>query len=66
MFSHIHVGVTDFRRAHAFYAPLMAELGLRQRFFDEARQWAAWQPATGGRPLFIIGRPFDGRCPHGG
>jgi len=59
MFSHIHVGVSDFDRAHAFYAPLMGELGLRQRFFDPDRRWAAWQPSNGGRPLFIIGLPFD-------
>ena len=63
MFSHIFVGVTDFTAAHAFYAPLMAELGLRQRFFEPERSWAAWQLKTGGRPLFIIGLPFD-RAPH--
>ena len=63
MFSHIFIGVSDFTAAHAFYAPLMAELGLRQRFFEPARAWAAWQLKTGGRPLFIIGLPFD-RAPH--
>lgn len=63
MFSHIYVGVSDFARAHAFYAPLMREMGLRQRFFEADHCWAAWQQSTGGRPLFIIGRPFD-REPH--
>jgi catechol 2,3-dioxygenase-like lactoylglutathione lyase family enzyme len=63
MFSHIFIGVSDFPKAHAFYAPLMAELGLRQRFFEPERAWAAWQLQTGGRPLFIIGLPFD-RGPH--
>jgi len=63
MFSHIFIGVSDFRRAHAFYAPLMEALELRQRFFDPEHTWAAWQQRTGGRPLFIIGRPFDGE-PH--
>ena len=63
MFSHVYVGVSDFRRAHAFYGPLMAELGLRQRFFDANRSWGAWQLATGGRPLFIIGLAFNG-APH--
>jgi len=63
MFSHIFIGVTDFTAAHAFYAPLMAELGLRQRFFEPDRSWAAWQLKSGGRPLFIIGLPFD-RAPH--
>jgi catechol 2,3-dioxygenase-like lactoylglutathione lyase family enzyme len=60
MFSHIFVGVSDFTRAHAFYAPLMSELGLRQRFFDPKQAWAAWQQQAGGRPLFIIGLPFNG------
>jgi catechol 2,3-dioxygenase-like lactoylglutathione lyase family enzyme len=63
MFSHIFIGVSDFRRAHAFYAPLMDALALRQRFFDPEHTWAAWQQQTGGRPLFIIGRPFDA-APH--
>ena len=63
MFSHVFNGVTDFGRAHGFYAPIMAELGLRQRFFDPDRGWAAWQLQSGGRPLFIIGLPFD-RAPH--
>lgn len=63
MFSHIYISVTDFAVAHTFYAPLMAELGLRQRFFDPAHSWAAWQQEAGGRPLFIIGLPFDGG-PH--
>lgn len=63
MFSHIFIGVSDFGLAHTFYGPLMTELGLRQRFFDPANSWAAWQQEAGGRPLFIIGRPFDG-APH--
>lgn len=25
-----------------------------------AQPWAGWQTVAGGRPLFIIGRPFDG------
>ena len=63
MFSHIYVGVSDFARAHAFYAPVMQELGLRQRFNDPEHGWAAWQLQSGGRPLFIIGLPYDG-APH--
>lgn len=63
MFSHIHIGISDFARAYAFYAPIMTTLGLRERFCDPARPWAAWQPAEGVRPLFIIGTPFDG-APH--
>ena len=60
MFSHIHLGVADFERAVAFYAPIMAALGLKQRFADPVKGWAAWNPSTGGRPLFIIGKPYDG------
>jgi lactoylglutathione lyase len=63
MFSHVYVGVADFIRAHSFYGPLLAELGLRQRFLDPDHSWAAWQTAAGGRPLFIIGLPFNG-APH--
>ena len=66
MISHIYIGVTDFNRAHAFYAPIMDALGHKQRFFDVGQAWAAWQPATGGRPLFIIGRPFDGAAHNAG
>lgn len=60
MISHIYYGVADFGRAHAFYAPIMAALDLKQRFSDPVKAWAAWNPPTGGRPLFIIGRPSNG------
>lgn len=60
MFSHIFVGVRDFDRALAFYAPVMAALGLAPRFCDRARPWAGWQSSPGPRPLFLIGSPYDG------
>jgi catechol 2,3-dioxygenase-like lactoylglutathione lyase family enzyme len=60
MLSHIYLGVSDFGRALAFYAPIMAALGLKQRFADPIKGWAAWNPSTGGRPLFIIGKPYNG------
>lgn len=60
MLSHIYLGVTDFERAVAFYAPIMVALGLKQRFADPVKGWAAWNPSTGGRPLFIIGKPYNG------
>jgi catechol 2,3-dioxygenase-like lactoylglutathione lyase family enzyme len=63
MFSHINISVSDFPRAHRFYAPLMAALGLEQRFFEPEQSWAAWQQAAGGRPLLIISVPFNG-APH--
>ena len=63
MFSHIFVGVKDFDRALAFYNPLMAVLGIRPRFCEPSHPWAGWQSHPGPRPLFLIGRPFDGQ-PH--
>jgi lactoylglutathione lyase len=63
MFSHVMVGLTDLDRALAFYRPLMQALGLEERFCQPDQHWAGWQPAGGGRPLFVIGRPHDG-LPH--
>lgn len=63
MFSHIFVGVSDFDRALAFYQPLLAELGVAWRFTEPGRPWAGWQSSPGPRPLFLIGRPWDGQ-PH--
>lgn len=63
MFSHVFVGTTDFERALAFYEPLMAVLGLERRFVEHERPWAGWQAPGVARPLFLVGRPHDGR-PH--
>ena len=63
MFSHIFVGVEDFDRALAFYNPLMVTLGIQARFCERSRPWAGWQSHPGPRPLFLIGKPFDGQ-PH--
>jgi len=59
MLSHVYVGINNFEEALPFYTAVMEELGARQRFVDKHRPWAAWQPAEGGRPLFIIGAPYD-------
>jgi catechol 2,3-dioxygenase-like lactoylglutathione lyase family enzyme len=66
MISHVTLGISDFDRALEFYRPLMQALGLSERFADASRPWAAWQPAGGGRPLFIIAAPFDGLAPQPG
>ncbi|CAL96324.1 VOC family protein [Azoarcus olearius] len=66
MFSHVFVGVSDFDRALAFYNPLMAALGQPARFCDRARPWAGWQSAPGPRPLFLIGKPYNGLPPAPG
>lgn len=63
MFSHIFVGVKNFERALAFYRVLMPVLGISERFCEPERPWAGWQSQPGPRPLFLIGRPFDGE-PH--
>ncbi|MDT8989460.1 VOC family protein [Curvibacter sp. APW13] len=60
MFSHVFVGVRDFERALAFYQPVLAVLGLTQRFVERERPWAGWQMPGQARPLFLIGAPFDG------
>ena len=62
MFSHIFVGVQDFDRALAFYRKLMPVLGISERFCELDRPWAGWQ-SPGPRPLFLIGKPFNGH-PH--
>jgi len=66
MFSHITLGIADLARARAFYAPLMAQLGHRLRFDSAVDGWIGWEPAEGGRPLFIVTLPFDGRAPAPG
>lgn len=60
MLSHVYLGTDDFDRALRFWAALAREMGLRFRFEDGERGWAGWQPAEADRPLFLIGRPFDG------
>lgn len=60
MFSHIYVGTRDFDRALAFYRPLLALLGVAERFCDPAASWAGWQSSPGPRPLLLLGKPFDG------
>ena len=60
MFSHVHVGVCDFERAVEFYTPLMEILGMPLRFCDPGKPWAGWMTAQHGRPLFLIGYPFEG------
>ncbi|SFG27336.1 Catechol 2,3-dioxygenase [Duganella sp. CF458] len=66
MISHVFLPIGDFGRAYRFHAAIMAALGHAPRFCDEARPWAAWQPAGGGRPLFIIGSPYNGGAPAPG
>jgi catechol 2,3-dioxygenase-like lactoylglutathione lyase family enzyme len=59
MLSHVHIGIGDFGRAFDFYAPVMAALGLRLKFRDDAAQSAGWIGPQAPRPLLLIGKPFD-------
>lgn len=61
MLSHVFIGVNDFDRAMGFYSPVLERLGLVLRFTESARPWAGWQTPGVARPLFLIGRPFDGQ-----
>lgn len=65
MFSHTYTGVADFARAEAFYAPILARLGLRLKFSDAAHGMAGWMPADAARPLFLVGLPFEGEAAPG-
>jgi catechol 2,3-dioxygenase-like lactoylglutathione lyase family enzyme len=60
MLSHVHVGVTDFPRAFAFYRGVMDELGFVLKFSEPETPWAGWMRPGFDRPLFLIGRPYDG------
>jgi catechol 2,3-dioxygenase-like lactoylglutathione lyase family enzyme len=60
MFSHIFVSVTDFERALAFYQPVMAAIGVKQRWLDLHRPWAGWESPNTVRPYFVICHPFEG------
>ena len=59
MFSHVHVGVTDFTRSHAFYEGVFRELGFEVRVCRPEESWAGWAAPGTQRPLFFIGLPFD-------
>lgn len=64
MLSHVYLGTNDLSRAFGFYQCVLAPLPLKLRFHEPDEGWAGWEPAGGGRPLLIVGRPFDGQ-PHG-
>lgn len=61
MFSHVFLGVSDFDRAYSFYSSLLECLSIEPRFIDREKLWAGWQ-TNGGRPLFIISKPYNGEA----
>ena len=60
MISHVFIGVSDFNRALNFYARILPELGLTLKFNEAENAWAGWVGAAAPRPLFLIGKPFNG------
>lgn len=62
MISHICVGISDFDRALAFYASVMATLDHELKFSEPGNGWAAWKSKEADRPLFIIGAPYNGEA----
>jgi catechol 2,3-dioxygenase-like lactoylglutathione lyase family enzyme len=60
MLSHIFLGTNNFNQAFKFYSAIMSELGLQLRFCDTEKPWAAWVSPSAPRPLFLIGKPYDG------
>jgi len=66
MISHVHIGITAFPRAFAFYSAVMEPLGYPLRFHDADKSWAGWKPADTARPLFLIGLPFNGAAATAG
>jgi lactoylglutathione lyase len=60
------MGVADFESAYALYADVLAVLQVEPRFHEPEVPWAGWQSSGGTRPLFVIGKPFDGHPHHPG
>ncbi|RDI60983.1 VOC family protein [Microvirga subterranea] len=58
MYSHTTIGSNDLARARAFYDAVLAPLGLEVRYSDPM---LLGYGEPGGRPQFIVARPFDGR-----
>jgi catechol 2,3-dioxygenase-like lactoylglutathione lyase family enzyme len=63
MYSHTTIGVEDLDRAQAFYDAVLAPLGLEVRFSGDGM---VGYGLPGGRPQFLVVRPFDGGEPSVG
>ncbi len=66
LLSHVHIGVLDFNRAFAFYSGVMRKLGFVLKFSKPEKSWAGWMEEGAARPLFLIGRPFNGEASNPG
>lgn len=60
MISHVFIGITGYQRAFGFYSALMDSLGMACKFADGDKGWAGWMAPDQPRPLFVIGKPFEG------
>ena len=60
MISHVFIGITGYQRAWEFYSALMSSLGMTCKFADADKGWAGWMATDQPRPLFVIGKPFEG------
>ena len=59
MIGYTMVGTNDLERTLKFYNPLMAEMGLDQRYRDDLS--ASWgRKGDDAFPFFFVGKPFDG------
>ena len=66
MFSHVSVAVGDFESAYALYADVLSVLKVEPRYHEPSTPEAGWQSSGGTRPLFVIGKPFNGQPHHPG
>ena len=57
MYSHVTLGTTDLARSRAFYAPILATLGVELASADD--HWLVWRGAAP-RPLLLVTLPVDG------
>ncbi len=48
MISHVFIGVTVY------------QLGMTCKFSDADQGWTGWMATDQPRPLFVIGKPFEG------
>ncbi len=66
MISHVYIGIEDFPLALNFYSAIMEELGLMLKFSDPEKSWAGWVAPDAPRPIFLIGKPYNGQPAHAG
>ena len=58
MLSHIYIGTNDLPAATKFYAAIFETLALTQKFKNDVM--SGWMDPAKPRPLFVVGKPFDG------